>query len=249
MVSMMRRCRSRSQDAFGVVALLILIPGAVGCSSAGTTSSGADAQQMIEAIERLDRPMVGDMAALYDLRVARSGGMRLSVVTAGRAGRLTISEPFGSAVSLTAWDADSPTVFFDMEQGCRREVRDLEDILGVGALPLEGAARLLGGRLPTTGGGVVRLDGDGAVEILEDDFVATVLLDSDPWRVVEVWVNRDDRGDGWHLELGSHASSVPGTIRIENPDGRWAVLELKRLEWPTGATLPDLPNNFPPCGR
>ena len=240
-----RSCRHR---ALGAVALLILIQGAVGCSSTRTSSNGADSQQLIEAIERLDRPTAGDMAALYDLRVARSGGLRLSMVTAGRAGRLTISEPFGSAVSLTAWEADSPTVFFDMEKGCRREVQDLEDILGVGALPLEPAARLLGGRLPTTGGGEVRPDGDGAVEVIEDEFVATVRLVSDPWRVVEVWVNQDDRADGWRLELGSHASSVPGTIRIEDPDGRWAELVLKRLEWPTGATLPGLPN-FPPCDR
>ncbi len=223
--------------------------GAVGCSSAGASSSGADSQRLSEAIERLDRPLVGDMAALYDLRVARSGGLRAAVVTAGRSGRLTISEPFGSAVSLTAWEAGSPTVFFDMEEGCRREVRDLEDILGVGALPLAPAARLLGGRLPTTGGGEVRPAGDGSVEVVEDDFTATVRLVSDPWRVVEVRVNPDDRGDGWRLELGSHASSVPGRIRIENPDGRWAELVLKRLEWPVGATLPDLPNNFPPCGR
>jgi len=249
MVSTMRRGRSCRQLAFGVVVLLIMILGAAGCSSTGASTSGADSQQIIEAIERLNRPTAGDMAALYDLRVARSGGLRLSMVTAGRAGRLTISEPFGSAVSLTAWEADSPTVFFDMEKGCRREVHDLEDILGVGALPLEPAARLLGGRLPTTVGGEVRPDGDGAVEVVEDEFVATVRLLSDPWRVVEVWVNQDDRGNGWHLELGSHASSVPGTIRIENPDGRWAELVLKRLEWPTGATLPDLPTNFLPCGR
>ena len=244
----MLHSRSCRQRALGAVALLILIQGAVGCSSTRTSLNGADSQQLIEAIERLDRPTAGDMAALYDLRVARSGGLRLSMVTTGRAGRLTISEPFGSAVSLTAWEADSPTVFFDMEKGCRREVQDLEDILGVGALPLEPAARLLGGRLPTTGGGEVRPDGDGAVEVIEDEFVATVRLVSDPWRVVEVWVNQDDRADGWRLELGSHASSVPGTIRIEDPDGRWAELVLKRLEWPTGATLPDLPN-FPPCDR
>jgi len=243
----MRRGRSRRQRALGVVALLILIQGAVGCSSTTTNTSGADPELLNEAIERLERPTAGDMAALYDLRVARSGGLRLSMITAGRAGRLTISEPFGSAVSLTAWEADSPTVFFDMEEGCRREVRDLEDILGVGALPLEPAARLLGGRLPTTDGGVARPDGDGAVEIVEDDFTATVRLASDPWRVVEVWVNRTAQGTGWHLDLGSHASSVPGTIRIENSDGRWAELVLKRLEWPAGATLPD-PPNFPPCG-
>jgi hypothetical protein len=247
MASTMRRGRSCRQHTFGAVALLILVQGAAGCSSARTSSSGADSQQLTEAIERLDRPTAGDMAALYDLRVARSGGLRLSMITVGRAGRLTISEPFGSAVSLTAWEADSPTVFFDMDKGCRREVRDLEDILGVGALPLEHAARLLGGRLPTTDRGQAQPIGDGMVEVVEDEFVATVRLASDPWRVEEVWVNQDARGKGWHLDLSSHASSVPGTIRIENPDGRWAELVLKRLEWPTGATLPDLPN-FPPCG-
>lgn len=247
MVSMMRRSRSCIQRGLGAVALVILIQGAAGCSSTRTSSSGADSQQLIEAIERLGRPTAGDMAALYDLRVARSGGLRLSVVTAGRSGRLTISEPFGSAVSLTAWEAGSPTIFFDMEEGCRREVRDLEDVLGVGALPLEPAARLLGGRLPMTDVGQVRPEGNGLVEVVEDDFEATLRLVSDPWRVAEVWVNRSAPGTGWHLELGSHASSVPGTIRIENPDGRWAEIVLKRLEWPTGAILPDLPN-FPPCG-
>lgn len=240
--------RSGGQRALGAVVLLVLIQGVIGCASTRPSSSAPDSQQLVEAIEHLDRPMAGDMAALYELRVARSGGLRLSIVTAGHAGRLTISEPFGSAVSLTAWKADSPTVFFDMKEGCRREVRDLEDILGVGAMPLEPAARLLGGRLPTTGDGEVRPDGDGAVEVIEDEYAATVRLASDPWRVVEVLVNQDGRGGGWHLELGSHASSVPGTIRIENPDGRWAELVLKRLEWPAGATLPDLPNNFPPCG-
>lgn len=247
MVSTMRRGRSCRQHTLRAVALLILIQSAVGCSSMRTNASGADDQQLTEAIERLDRPTAGDMAALYDLRVARSGGLRLSMITAGRSGRLTISEPFGSAVSLTAWEADSPTVFFDMDKGCRREVQDLEDILGVGALPLEHAARLLGGRLPTTDGGEVRPDGAGNLEVVEDEFVATLRLASDPWRVVEVWVNQDARGDGWHLDLGSHASSVPGTIRVENPDGRWAELVLKRLEWPSGATLPDVPK-FPPCG-
>lgn len=247
MVWMMRPSGSRRGLVPGVLVLLMSVQGILGCSSTNPGGAGLDSQQLNLAIERLNRPAAGDMAALYDLRVAKSGGLRLSVVTAGRSGRLTISEPFGSAVSLTAWEADSPTVFFDMDEGCRREVDDLEDILGVGALPLEPAARLLGGRLPTTQDGEVRPDGEGAIVIIEDGFAATVRLASDPWRVMEVWLNPDDRGDGWHLELGSHASSVPGTIRIENPDGRWAELELKRLEWPTGASLPDLPI-FPPCG-
>ncbi len=245
MVRKMRHSRSQRDRVLGVLALLAAVHGVLGCASA--TGPGPDTGQLIEAIGRLNRPTTGDMAALYDLRVARSGGLRLSVITAGRAGRLTISEPFGSAVSLTAWEADAPTLFFDMENGCRREIEDLEDILGVGALPLEPAARLLGGRLPTTGRGEVRPDGKGAVEVTEDRFVATVRLAANPWRVVEVRVHRDEHGDGWLLELGSHASSVPGTIRIEGPDGRWAELELKRLEWPSGASLPDLPD-FPPCG-
>jgi hypothetical protein len=245
MVSAMRHSRRYRERPLGVLAGVILIQAAFGCASSSVTSP--DPQQLTEAIEHLNRPTAGDMAALYDLRVARSGGLRLSILTVGRAGRLTISEPFGSAVSLTAWDGDSPTIFFDMKNGCRREIDDLEEILGVGALPPEPAVRLLGGRLPTTGAGEVGLDGNGAVEVTEDRFVATVRLAADPWRVVEVWVRQDGRSDGWHLELGSHASSVPGTIRIEGPDGRWAELELKRLEWPSGASLPDLPD-FPPCG-
>ena len=228
----------------GVLALLVVILG-VGCVSMSGTS--LDRQELIDAINHLNRPTAGDMAALYDLRVARSGGFRMSMITAGGAGRLTISEPFGAAVSLTAWEADSRTVFFDMEEGCRREVDDLEDVLGVGALPLEQAARLLGGRLPAVPGDEVRPDGDGVVVVLGAGSVATIRLASDPWRVMEVWVHRADREVDWHLELSDHTSSVPGKIRLEDPDGKWAELELKRLEWPDEASLPDLPA-FPPCG-
>ena len=240
----MRHRGSHSERLLGAIALLTVILGAFGCASTGDTP--LDSQQLEEAIRKLNRRTVGDMAALYDLRVARSGGLRLSMVTAGNAGRLTISEPFGSAVSLTAWEAGSRTVFFDMEEGCRREIDDLEDVLGVGALPLEPAARLLGGRLPTTSASEVRLDRDNAVTVRGVGLSATVRLASDPWRVVEVLVHGAGQEIGWRLELSSHTSSVPGKIRIENPDGRWAELELKRLEWPENASLPDLPD-FPPC--
>jgi len=202
--------------------------------------------QLDEAIASLTLPLPGNFAALYDLRVARSGGLRLAVVTAGDEGRMTISQPFGAAVSLTAWTAHGPTIFFDMDLGCRREVDDLEEVLGVGSLPLGQAVRLLGGRLPVMPGDSVEIGADGNIEVHGVGWAAQHRLAPSPWRVVEVSELRSDGAAGWHLELSSHTSSVPGTIRLENPDGRWAELELKRLEWPGEASLPDLPA-FPPC--
>ena len=51
---------------------------------------------------------------------------------------------------------------------------------------------------------------------------------------------------GWRIELEDHTSSVPGRIRVTNPDGRWVKLELARLEWPDDAPLPEVPD-FPRC--
>ena len=196
-------------------------------------------------MELLTRPLPGDFAALYGLTVARSGGLRLSVVTAGDEGRLTISEPFGTAVSLTAWSARGPAVFFDMDEGCRRDVVDLEGVLGAGALPLHQAVRLLGGRLPVAPGDEITFS-DGLLHVRGIHWAAEIELAPDPWRVSEVSEVRADGGVGWRLELGDHTSSVPGTIRLENSDGRWAKLDLKRLEWPKNTSLPELPI-FKPC--
>ena len=226
--------------------LLSMIAGAaVGCSSTGGPS--LDDERMADGVSVLSRPLPGDLAALYRMRVPKTGGLRLAVVTAGGEGRMTISEPFGSAVSLTAWSGDGSSVHFDMEQGCRRDVADLRQVLGLRALPLAQAVRLLGGRLPVGPGDDVTLVEGSGIEVRGDGWGARVRLAVDPWRVLEVAEigARDD--DGWLIELADHTSSVPGRIRVTNADGRWAELDLSRMEWPEGAVLPHLPN-FPHCG-
>ena len=238
-VSVMPRPSSGHRRALGAAALAVVLAAASGCASHG--QAVVDSAHLAEAMELLPRPLPGDFAALYSLRVARSGGLRLAVVTAGDEGRLTISEPFGGAVSLTAWSGRGPAVFFDMDEGCRREVVDLEEVLGVGALPLSQAVRLLGGRLPLIPGDEVVLDSGGAIEVRGAGWAARIRLSPQPWRVVEVSELGSVGRAGWHLELSSHASSVPGTIRLENSDGRWAELKLTRLEWPEQASLPELP--------
>lgn len=242
-VSAMPRLGSRLSSVMAAAALVVVVVAALGCASQG--QSMIDADQFAEAMESLTRPLPGDFAALYSLRVAKSGGLRLAVVTAADEGRLTVSEPFGSAVSLTAWSADGAAVLFDMKEACRREVMDLEEILGVGALPLAQAVQLLGGRLPMAAGDEAVLGSGGLVEVRGAGWAARVRLAPLPWRVVEVRQLLSS-GAGWSLELSSHTSSVPGLIRIENFDGRWAELQLKRLEWPDHASLPDLPI-FEPC--
>lgn len=230
-------CRRASAILLGVVAC-------VGCATGSRIE--VDSDELAVAVAQLNRPITGDIAALYDLRVARSGGMRLAVVTAGDEGRMTISEPFGSAVSLTAWSDLGPTIFFDMDEGCRREVDDLEEVLGVGSLPLSQAVRLLGGRLPALPGDEVELGDGGHLEVRGVGWTVELRLAADPWRIVELAELRADGSAGWRLELSSHTSSVPGRIRLESPDGRWVELELKRLEWPEEASLSDLPD-FPIC--
>jgi hypothetical protein len=198
-------------------------------------------------VELLSRPLPGDFTALYRLRVAKSGGLRLAIATAEDAGRLTISEPFGSAVSLTAWAFGQPTVHFDMKEGCRRDIEDLEEVLGVATLPVNTAVRLLGGRLPATEAESVTLATDENLTVNGAGWSAVVRLATDPWRVVEVREVDPASGDGWRIELSDHTSSVPGLVLLEHPDGRWAELDLARLEWPQQASLPDLPD-FPSCG-
>jgi hypothetical protein len=238
MVRRSSRCRC------ALPAVVVLAAAAVGCST--TARLDLDSAELAAAVAALNRPSAGDIAALYDLRVARSGGMKLAVITDGDSGRMTISEPFGSAVSLTAWSAGSPTIFFDMDEGCRREVGDLEEVLGVGTLPLNQAVRLLGGRLPAMPGDDVEIGDHGEVEVHGLDWAVRLRLAANPWRVVELTELRSDGTGGWRIELSSHTSSVPGKIRLENADGRWVELELKRLEWPEEASLPELPD-FPVC--
>lgn len=236
--------RRSSPPRRGLSAILLLMAAGVGCSTTGRMD--VDPGELAAAVAALNRPSAGDIAALYDLRVARSGGMRLAVLTAGDDGRMTVSEPFGSAVSLTAWSTPGPTIFFDMDEGCRREVDDLEEVLGVGTLPLNQAVRLLGGRLPAMPGDDVVIGDDNDVEVHGVGWAVRMRLASGPWRVVELLELRSDGTGGWRIDLSAHTSSVPGRIRLENPDGRWVELELKRLEWPDHPSLPELPD-FPVC--
>jgi hypothetical protein len=158
---------------------------------------------------------------------------------------MTVSEPFGSAVSLTAWSGSASPTFFDLREGCRLDAADLELVLGVGTMPPPQAVRLLAGRLPATADDRVAVDGKGHILVEGLGWSAQVAVASDPWRVASVQ-GIGDRGNGWRIELGDHTLSVPGQLRVENVDGRWAELELVRLEWNQGGDLPLLPD-LRPC--
>jgi hypothetical protein len=226
-----------------LVMTVLLLLGVVGCRSAVSETTPVD---LDAAIMKLNRPLSGDPAALYRMRVSSSGGLRMAVLTSGDEGRLTISEPFGSAVSLTSWTASQPPTFFDLRKGCRLESSDLERALGVAAMPLPQAVRLLVGRLPATSEDRVTAREDGRLLVEGRDWAAVVIVAADPYRVLSVEED-SSRGRGWSFKLRDHSLSVPGFVRVENPDGRWAELDLVRLEWSERGELPPRPE-LPPCG-
>jgi hypothetical protein len=213
-----------------------------GCGSTTRETAPLDLQG---AIDNLQRPLPGDPAALYRLRIPSSGGLRMALLTSGEAGRLTVSEPFGSAVSLTAWSKSIPPTFFDLREGCRLDSGDLELVLGIGAMPPPQALRLLAGRLPAVADDTIAVDQNDHIVVEGMGWAAEVAVVSDPWRVTSVQ-GVGARGAGWRFELSDHTLSVPGHIRVENADGRWAELELVRLEWNQGGDLPPLPD-LRPC--
>ena len=86
---------------------------------------------------------------------------------------------------------------------------------------------------------------DGRILVKGQGWRAFVTVRAEPWRVVLV-EESGNRGTGWRLELGDHSLSVPGSVRVKNGDGRWAELELVRLEWNDGGELPSLPD-LPHC--
>ena len=223
--------------------MVALLLGFSGCHSALPEKTPVD---LAAAIERLNRPLSGDPAALYRLRVSSTGGLRMAVLTSGGDGRLTISEPFGSAVSLTSWTDSEPATFFDLRKGCRLESSDLERALGVAAMPLPQALRLLVGRLPATADDRVAALENGRILVEGQDWAAFVDVAAEPFRVVSV-EEESGRDSGWSFELRDHSLSVPGLVRVENPDGQWAELDLVRLEWSERGELPPLPD-LPPCG-
>jgi len=232
-----------SDRAAALVVVSLLLIGLTGCQSTAPETVPVDLQS---AIERLNRPLSGDPAALYRLRVSASGGLRMSVLTSGGDGRLTVSEPFGSAVSLTSWSGSQQPNFFDLREGCQIQATDLEQALGVAAMPLPQAVRLFSGRLPAIADDWVAAHEDGRILIEGFRWAALVKVAAQPWRVVSV-EQVGAEGRGWRIELSDHSLSVPGFIRVENADGRWAELELVRLEWNEGSELPPLPD-LPLCG-
>lgn len=228
----------------GVAAALALVLTLAACTTADRAAPNEP--PIADAVATLGRDLPGDLAALYDMRVSSTGGLRLAVVTSGGRGRMTISEPFGSAVSLTAWNGDGTSVHFDLDRGCRSDAGDLRAVLGLRALPLAQAVRLLGGRLPAARGDAVIAVAAREIEIRGAGWGSSVTVAANPWRVLSVRELGGDHHHAWTIQLDDHTSSVPGRVRVTNADGRWAELELRRLEWPSSPQLPDLPD-LPPC--
>jgi hypothetical protein len=213
----------------------------LGCQSTRPHFSVSDLEA---AAEELGRPLTGDPAALYRLRVAGSGGLRMALLTSGSGGRLTVSDPFGSAVSITAWRDREPPTFSDLREGCRLEAADLSQVLGIGAMPLPQAVLLLAGRLPASADDEISVQEGPWLVIRGSGWSSRVEVARDPWRVVSVQ-QVDGGTGGWRLDLRDHIGPVPGSVRIRRGDGRWAELELVRLEWndhPVLPPVPELPN-------
>lgn len=223
------------------VAVVLLV---ASCRSAAPPSP-LGPEQLAEAIAELGRPMPDGMAALYRLRVPRSSGLRLTVNLRGNEGRMSVTEPFTGLLSLTAWSPGELMRVWDMRHGCRLDRAELSDVLGLSAMPLAQAVRLLGGRLPVGPGDSVLVSSDGLLRIDGGGWSGTVAVAPAPWRVVRV----EDAGENgaWWVELGDHGGSIPHTVRVERRDGPWARLELRRLEWKGDQALASLPD-LPPCG-
>ncbi len=218
-------------------AAVVAVVGAFGCR----TSAPQFAPDELESARALlTLPLPGDPAVLYRLRVPTAGGLRLALLTSGPAGRMTISESMGSAISVTAWSAGGGGFFYDLREGCRLESADLSRVLGIGAMPMHQAVLLLGGRLPAAAGDTVTPTEDSHFLIRGEGWAADVKLASEPWRVTNV--HEVGGKPGWSIALGNHTGSVPGSVRLTTSNRRWAELELIRLEWHEGGELPALPD-------
>lgn len=233
---------ARSMRQHGVALAVVLL--LAGCRSAAPPSP-LGPEQLAAAVAELGRPLPDGMAALYRLRVPRSSGLRLTVNVRGEQGRMSVTEPFTGLLSLTAWSPSWPPRVWDMRHGCRLDRAELSDVLGLSAMPLAQAVRLLGGRLPVGPSDSMAVSSDGLLNIAGDGWSCAVEVAPAPWRVVRV----EDAGENgaWWVELGDHGGSIPHAVRVERRDGTWARLELKRLEWQGDQELAPLPD-LPPCG-
>ncbi len=226
-----------SHSPWMAVALGVLLA-ASGCVSTAPENTGR-APDPRDGAASLQRPLTGDMAALYRMRSPRTGGLRLAVTTRGRAGRIVLARQLGGPLLIAAWDP--PAVhLLDLDSGCEQNPARAARILGLGSLPLSAVPLILGGRLPP--GRLAEDDAaHGWVTLVARGWRCRVRLAADPWRAVTI-----ETPDGTRVELSHHTASVPGKLRIVRPDGHWFVLELARLEWDANAPLPPLPE-LPPC--
>jgi hypothetical protein len=234
----------------GLRRLALLV--AAGCLVAAGACRSAVAPPAIddvalgEAREALSGPLPGDLSALYHLRVPSSGALRLAVLERGGEGRLTVSEPFGGAVSVTSWAPGRTARVFDLREGCWQDAGQAAAGLGAAAMPLPQAVRLLGGRLPAVAGDRVDERPGVGFEVAGEGWRALVEVAPGPWRVTEVSELAPAGTSGWRIRLGDHTRSVPGRVRIDGAGRGWAELELVHLEW-GGSVLPGEPD-LPPCG-
>lgn len=231
--------------AVAAVAFLALAAVA-GCRTTLPTAPALAAADVAAAEAALTRELPGSMAALYRLRVPKSGNLRLSVLTLDGAARLSVSEPLGSTLMIAASTPDGGSALLDLRAGCRLAGHDPTTGFGLTGLPLDRAARLLGGRLPAMGDDRVERTAAGELLVTGDGWRAAVGVAPDPWRVVTVRDARPGVEPGWSLAVTDHTLSLPKQLRIERADGEWAELEVVGLEWDTVTELPPLPD-LPPC--
>ena len=94
---------------------------------------------------------------------------------------------------------------------------------------------------------MINLTDDGRMTVTGADWSATLTVISDPWRIVAVEGPVGSDAGAWRVRLKGHSGSLPGWIRVDGGDGRWAELELIGLEWDTLSELPAVPS-LPVCG-
>jgi len=213
----------------------------VGClsSRSGTSFLQWDLQ---EGLRQLRRPLPGPMAALYRLRVGSTSTLRMALLAEGEWGRMTISESFGSTLSITAWDVDQPARVLDMRHGCRIAGSALEGMPGISRIPMRRLPLLLGGRLPVEEGDRIDAGENGELIVDAASWHAVIRLEPDPWRVVEI------RSGDFVITLADHSLSVPGRIETRDPEGRRIRLDLLRLKWEI-ARRPEALPELPLCGE
>ncbi len=219
--------------------------GLVGCR-ATTEVPVLSADEVAQAVPGLSAPVSGDLSAIYRLRIQRAGGLRMSVLARPDSGRLTISRPFGDAVSAVGWEPNQLPVLVDYREGCSVRAASIMDLLGVGSLPLPQAVRLISGRLPATSADRVTVESNGQLKIVGPDWKCLVFLAPNPWRVTRVESADVPVDSQWSIDLSDHEQVVPKRLRFEGSSERWAEIELRQLQWHPIDNLPAMPE-MPPC--